>query len=125
MCIRDRATANVSFSVVQTMLLSNEPPMTTSRPACSMSAVSSTTTGGFPGPGPPARLPPGHAPRTEGVPRGQTSRGRGLWGATGGGDVRGGVVERGGSEGGGAPRPLHSVPGRRRELSNALRGRGP
>src|ERR1043165_2648310 len=51
------ATAKVSFSSVQMMVLSVEAPRTMSRAALSMSAVSSTTTGGLPGPAQIARLP--------------------------------------------------------------------
>src|ERR1022692_1966735 len=50
-------TTRHSFSSVQMMLLSNDAPNTTSRPALSMSAVSSTTIGGLPGPAQMARLP--------------------------------------------------------------------
>jgi len=50
-------TANSSFSTTQMMLLSIDAPRTTSRPACARSAVSSTTTGGFPGPPAITRLP--------------------------------------------------------------------
>src|SRR6202161_1545174 len=46
-----------SFSSAQMMLLSNDAPKTMSRPALSMSAVSSTMTGGLPGPAQMARLP--------------------------------------------------------------------
>ena len=52
-----RSTTKISFSSTQMMLLSKPPPKTMSRPALSMSAVSSTTTGGLPGPAQMARLP--------------------------------------------------------------------
>ena len=51
------STTNASFSSVQMMLLSSDAPSTTLRAAFSMSAVSSTTTGGLPGPAQIARLP--------------------------------------------------------------------
>ena len=44
------ATATISFSSVQMMLLSSEAPAIKSRAARSRSAVSSTTDGGLPGP---------------------------------------------------------------------------
>src|SRR6266545_77559 len=50
-------TATTSFSSVQMMLLSVDAPRTISRAALSMSAVSSTTTGGLPGPAQIARFP--------------------------------------------------------------------
>ncbi len=53
--------------------------MTTSRPAWAMSAVSSTTTGGLPGPAQTARLPLFMAARTTGVPPVTTSRRMSLW----------------------------------------------
>ncbi len=52
------------FSSVHTMLLSNEAPRTMSAPACSTSAVSSTTAGGLPGPAVMARLSDLRASRT-------------------------------------------------------------
>ena len=51
------STAMSSFSSTQMMLLSREAPATISLPALAMSAVSSTTTGGFPGPAQIAFLP--------------------------------------------------------------------
>ena len=51
------STTKISFSSVQMTLLSKPPPKVMSRPALSMSAVSSTTTGGLPGPAQTARLP--------------------------------------------------------------------
>ena len=53
-----------SFSTMQTMLLSSEAPRTMSRPALERMAVSSTTTGGFPGPAQMARLPESQAALT-------------------------------------------------------------
>ncbi len=51
------STAKISFSTMQTMLLSSEAPSTMSFAARSRSAVSSTTAGGLPGPAAMARLP--------------------------------------------------------------------
>ena len=45
------STAKTSFSPMQSRLLSKAAPATMDRAAFSRSAVSSTTTGGFPGPG--------------------------------------------------------------------------
>ena len=51
------STAKTSFSSTQMMLLSKLAPKTICLPARSRSAVSSTTTGGLPGPAQIARLP--------------------------------------------------------------------
>src|SRR6266566_2735277 len=68
------ATAMVSFSSVQMMLLSVEAPQTMSCAAFSMSAVSSTTAGGLPGPAQMARLPLAIAARTTSGPPVTTTR---------------------------------------------------
>ena len=51
------STANTSFSAIQGTLLSKLAPDTISIAAFSISAVSSTTTGGFPAPAPIAFFP--------------------------------------------------------------------
>ena len=51
------ATAMISFSAMQTMLLSSDAPSTMLAAATSRSAVSSTTAGGLPGPAAIAFLP--------------------------------------------------------------------
>src|SRR5438132_140832 len=68
------ATATVSFSSVQMMLLSVDAPQMMSRAALSMSAVSSTTAGGLPGPAQMARLPLAIAARTTSGPPVTTTR---------------------------------------------------
>ncbi len=68
------ATANTSFSTMQTMLLSSEAPSTMSLAARSRCAVSSTTAGGLPGPAAMARLPEFIAARTTAGPPVTTSR---------------------------------------------------
>src|SRR5580765_6081896 len=55
-------------------LLSNDAPKTMSRPALSMSAVSSTTTGGLPGPAQMARWPDSIAAFTTPPPPVTTTR---------------------------------------------------
>ena len=62
------STAITSFSHVQTTLLSKEAPATMPRPACSRSAVSSTTTGGLPGPAAITFLPEAKAAFTTAGP---------------------------------------------------------
>ena len=68
------ATTNTSFSSTQMMLLSVDAPRTMSRAALSMCAVSSTTTGGLPGPAQMARLPLAIAAFTTAPPPVTTSR---------------------------------------------------
>src|ERR671928_546127 len=68
------ATAMVSFSSVQMMLLSVDEPQTMSCAALSMSAVSSTTAGGLPGPAQMARLPLAMAAFTTSGPPVTTTR---------------------------------------------------
>src|SRR5512137_2715808 len=67
-------TTRQHFSSVQMMLLSKEAPKTMSRAALSMSAVSSTTTGGLPGPAQMARLPDSIAALTTPPPPVTTTR---------------------------------------------------
>ena len=68
------ATASTSFSSMQITLLSKLAPLTMSRPAFAKSAVSSTTTGGLPGPAAITFLPLFIAARTTAGPPVTTSR---------------------------------------------------
>ena len=62
------ATTKTSFSAMHSRLLSNDAPSTIERAALSRSAVSSTTTGGLPGPAAITRLPDFAAARTTAGP---------------------------------------------------------
>ena len=67
------STAIISFSKTQIMLLSKEAANTISCAALGISAVSSTTTGGFPGPAAMTRFPDFIAARTTPPPPVTTS----------------------------------------------------
>ena len=68
------STAMISFSAMQTMLLSRDEPRTMASAALARFAVSSTTAGGLPGPAPMVFLPEFMAARTTAGPPVTTTR---------------------------------------------------